>query len=376
MKILYYTDSFRLGGKERQLVELFKGLKRNADVELLVVCMDRGEFFERDAKDLNVHIRFLPRMMRWDPFVLIHLYKLFAEFRPDIVHTNSFMTSAYALPLTRAFGIPLINGLIRNAFNVTGMRGKLERAVLRWSDYRVANSLAGLHSRGLSSRSGKDSVIYNGIDLNRFAFSGQGQVAPAISSSNCGHVVGMVAEFRKDKDYATFIRTALRVLDTRKNVRFLTVGDGPTLEECQRLVPKECDRIIFAGRRKDDVEKIISAFSIGVLATFTEGIPNFIMECMALGKPVVVSDGGGSRELVLDGKTGFLVPPGDPAALAEKIEFLLDNPDIANSMGQAGRERIERDFPLTKMIDETLTLYQRALNGGTSKHAPSDRARI
>ena len=143
MKILFYTDSFRLGGKERQLVELIKGLKRSENVNLLVVCMDRGEFFEPDAKNLGVDLRFLPRKMRWDPSVLIRLYNVFAEFKPDIVHTNSLMTSAYALPLTKIFRIPLINGSIRNAFEDNGLRWKLERALLRCSDYRVANSLAG-----------------------------------------------------------------------------------------------------------------------------------------------------------------------------------------------------------------------------------------
>ena len=103
--------------------------------------------------------------------------------------------------------------------------------------------------------------------------------------------------------------------------------------------------------------------NLGVLATFTEGVPNFIMECMALGKPVVVSDGGGSGELVLDGKTGFLVAPQDPLALAEKMEFLLDNPDIACSMGRAGRERIEKHFSLGRMVDQTLELYEHVLNG-------------
>ena len=364
MKILFYTDSFRLGGKERQLVELIKGLKRSENVNLLVVCMDRGEFFEPDAKNLGVDLRFLPRKMRWDPSVLIRLYNVFAEFKPDIVHTNSLMTSAYALPLAKIFRIPLINGSIRNAFEDNGLRWKLERALLRCSDYRVANSLAGLRSRGFSVSSEKDLVIYNGFDLERTTSSNSAQDDPEICASKGGHVIGMAAEFRNHKDYPTFIRAALRLLETRKDVTFLTVGDGPTWEECKRLVPKDCDRILFLGRRKD-VERIVSNFSVGVLATFTEGIPNFIMECMAAGKPVIVTDGGGSKELVLDGKTGFLVPPKDPLALAEKIEFLLDNPDIACRLGRAGRERIEKHFSLTQMIDETLKLYEHVLNGRT-----------
>jgi glycosyltransferase involved in cell wall biosynthesis len=177
----------------------------------------------------------------------------------------------------------------------------------------------------------------------------------------------MIAEFRPDKDFRTFLLAARRLLSSRQDVTFVTVGDGETLQSMRELVSDAGDRIQFLGRQKD-IERIASSFSIGVLASFTEGISNSIMEYMALAKPVVATDCTGSRELVLDGETGFLVPPQDPLALAERIAYLLDNPDDALRMGQAGKRHIEKHFSLKTMVDKTVDIYQYAIQSSASRN--------
>ncbi|HLW88604.1 MAG TPA: glycosyltransferase [Terriglobales bacterium] len=359
MKVLYYTDSLRLGGKERQLVELLKGLKQR-DIKVLLVCMDRGEFYEPDVKALSIPLKYLFRKIRWDPLVIPEFYRLVREFKPDVIHTNSMMSSAYALPVAKVLGIPIINGSIRNAFQNSSLRWKVERTLLAWSDFRIANSMAGLQSRGFSPDSTTDFVIHNGFDLSRV----QGLENQGDASSNGngrGHdQVGMIAEFRPDKDFKTFFLAARRLLASRPNVTFLTVGDGETLDAMKALVADAGDRVQFLGRRKD-VEKVASSFSVGVLATFTEGISNSIMEYMVLAKPVVATDCNGSKELILEGKTGFLVPPQDPAALADRIAYLLDHPDKARRMGLAGKKHIEESFSLETMVEKTVDIYEHAI---------------
>src|SRR5271156_2173597 len=355
MRVLYYTDSLRLGGKERQLVELLKGLKQR-NIDLLLVCMDEGEFYEPDVKALSIPLKYLFRKMRWDPLVFHRFYRIVREFQPDVIHTNSMMSSAYALPIAKLLGVPLINGSIRNCFQSSAMRWKVERALLAWSDFRIANSAAGLRSRGFSPESDKDFVIHNGLDLSRVEGLGNGTGNNGRSHDQ----VGMFAEFRPDKDFKTFLLAARHLLSSRQNVTFVTVGDGETLAPMKGLVSDAGDRVQFLGRRKD-VEKIASSFSIGVLASFTEGISNSIMEYMMLAKPVVATDCAGSQELVLEGETGFLVPSQDPVALADKIASLLDNPDQARSMGQAGKAHIERHFSLKTMVDKTVDTYEHAI---------------
>jgi glycosyltransferase involved in cell wall biosynthesis len=363
MRVLYYTDSLRLGGKERQLVELLKGLRRRS-IEVLLVCMDRGEFYEPDVQAIGVPLRYLFRKMRWDPFVALGLYRMVVEFKPHIIHTNSMMSSAYALPVAKFFGVPLINGSIRNCFRYSSLRWKVERAVLSLSDFRIANSVAGLESRGFSPDCEKNFVVHNGFDLSRAEAADNSTATRQKDTRDCAHV-GMVAEFRADKDFRTFLLAARRVLSKRDDVVFVTVGDGETLAEMRAMVADLGDKVRFLGRRKD-IEHITSTFSVGVLASFTEGISNSIMEYMAMAKPVVVTDCPGSRELVKDGDTGYLVAPQDAVALAEKIEHLLNHPEQAREMGRAGRRLIEQEFSLSGMVDSTIQVYELALRSETS----------
>jgi len=169
----------------------------------------------------------------------------------------------------------------------------------------------------------------------------------------------MVAKFHPKKDNETFIRAAVQVCRLRDDVTFLAIGTGKTVDRCKELVSDEYrDRIKFLGRQLN-VESLIGIFNVGVLATFTEGISNSVMEYMALSKPVVVTDGGGTSELVVDGVTGFLVPRSDPGALAERIRYLLDHPSEASHMGQEGRKRLETHFNLERMTSEFVDTYSR-----------------
>jgi glycosyltransferase involved in cell wall biosynthesis len=171
----------------------------------------------------------------------------------------------------------------------------------------------------------------------------------------------MVAVFKDHKDYATYLAAAQQVLSRRKDVVFLAVGDGETLEVCKKSVPADCTRIRFVGASKD-VESMVNVFDVGVLATHGEGISNSIMEYMALGKPVIASEGGGTCEIVLDGITGFLVPPRDPQALAARICQLLDNQEMSRCMGSAGQRRIEEAFSVDRLTTDTLRFYEFVLN--------------
>lgn len=361
MRVLYYTDSLQIGGKERQLVELLKGLKHNDSIEVLLACMDRGEFYEPDVKALSIPMKYLLRNTRWDPLVLYKFYRLVKEFKPDVIHTNSMMSSAYALPIAKVLGIPLINGSIRNCYQNNSLRWKLERSLLQFSNFRVANSEAGLRSRGFSLDSPRDFVIRNGFDLSRV----RGDASKNGNQGGPKKQVGMVAEFRPDKDFKTFILAA-RCLVGRPDVKFVTVGDGETFEDMKQLAADTAEQVQFLGRQKD-VENIVSSFSVGVLATFTEGISNSVMEYMVMAKPVVATNCDGLKELVLDGETGFLVPPGDAEALADRIAYLLDHPDEARRMGQAGKKHIENNFSLKIMVDQTVNIYKMAIQSSKSR---------
>jgi glycosyltransferase involved in cell wall biosynthesis len=359
MRVLICIEALGVGGAERQAVELLKGLVHRPHIEYLVICLQSDDFYLDELASVGIPVEFVIRRMRWDVSIFHKLYKTIRHYQPHLIHTNGLMSSFYAFPIARLMRTPLINASIQNAFSRGNFRWSLEKLLLKASDYRVANSYAGLQSRGFSEKESNNVVIYNGFDFSRVeSLTTNGSSYRYVRDDKI-KTVGMVAEFNRYKDYSTFIQAARKISRRRKDVVFVAVGDGETLEASKKIAAG-AETIKFLGKRKN-IEEIVESFDIGVLSTFTEGISNSVMEYMALSKPVVATDGGGTRELVVDNETGFLVPPENPDALAAKIEYLLDHPDVARRMGKAGEARLRCEFALTRMVEETIKLYQLAI---------------
>jgi glycosyltransferase involved in cell wall biosynthesis len=243
-------------------------------------------------------------------------------------------------------------------WNKNFLRGKL---TIPFSDIVVGNSHAGLAAYHIPAR--KRLCIHNGFNPERvFNLRDEAEVRSILGiTTPC--VVGMIANFTPRKDYATFVEMACRICHLRDDVTFVAIGEGETLAQVRGNVPAEHSmRIKFLGRRKD-VESIANLFTVGVLATNSrlhgEGISNAITECMALGKPIVATNDGGTPELVLDGQTGFLVPSHDAGILTDRVLRLLDDRQLADEFGKEGRRRIETAFSLDAMTNAYLCLYRR-----------------
>lgn len=364
IKVLLLIDRLGAGGKERQLIELLKGLERRREVEcrLAVLANQQTQLLHShfpDLHKLDTPIHYLDRRSAKDLSAFGRLYRLCRDFQPHILHSWELMCSVYALPLAKMLGIRFINNTIQNAPARIGLMSRVwlrSRLTFPFSDVVLANSRAGLKAYRAPAR--KSAFIHNGFDLERIQQLQDPQILRRELGIPTSRVVGMVGKFISKKDYPTFIRAGLMLLEKYQDLSFIAVGDGPQLANCRKMIPPaQRDRFIFPGNRQE-VESIVNLFDVGVLATFTEGISNAIMEYMALGKPVVATDGGGTGEIVLDGQTGFLVKASDPAALAAKVGYLLDHPMEAQAMGQAGRERLIGEFNLQAMTQQFIELYQ------------------
>ncbi len=169
----------------------------------------------------------------------------------------------------------------------------------------MANSYAGIKAYNVSAK--KSRIIHNGFNFSRIT-----NLDPKEKIRNKFHiktryVIGMVGSFYYNKDYNLFLNAAMKILNTRNDISFILIGDGPDLQHCIGLVmPEYKNNILFLGRQ-ENVESIVNIFDIGVLVTNNnvakEGISNSIMEYMALGKPVIASKGGGTEEIMVDNET-------------------------------------------------------------------------
>jgi len=354
MKILFFIGNLYSGGKERRLVELLKGISKYDDISMELV-LTRRDIHYTDIFNLDIKIHYIERKhLKKDPSLFFKFYQIARKFKPDIIHVWENMVAFYAIPSKLLLRIPMINNQITGApLHVS--RGLLSHKVtFPFSDIIIANSREGLKSYNVPER--KSAVIYSGFDFNRIADLRSARAIREMLSINTRYIIGMVASFSTLKDYDTYIEAAQKVLYRNSDVTFLCVGAGDARPYQKLVQPEFSNRIRFLGKQQK-IESIMNICDIGVLATYTEGIANSVMEFMALSKPLVVTAGGGTKELVIDKKTGLLVKQQSPIDMAEKINYLLDNKEIALHMGLKAKKRIEKYFNMEQMTNAFRKIY-------------------
>jgi len=211
-------------------------------------------------------------------------------------------------------------------------------------------------------------VLYNGFDFRRVQHLRPHENVRNELGIGIGPVVGMVARFSCQKDWETFFEAARLVRPKWPGMTFVAVGGGETLDQYRGKYGQDAG-LVFTGNR-GDVEDIVQVFDVGMLCTNpikgSEGIPNVVMEYMALGRPTVVTEGGGVRELVIDGETGFVITPQKPQAVADKLNDLLSDHGQATAMGAAGRKLIKEHFSLESAMEKIYSIYEGILAGRKS----------
>lgn len=356
-------DSLMSGGKERRLVQLLKGFTSGNEVKAeLVILSDRIHY--KEIYDLGINIHIIKRKPAMDPRVYYKLFGICRKFKPDIMQSWDSMGSIFTFPVAKYCGIKFINGMIVSApkqikvFSNLWLRSRIS---FPFSDIILSNSKTGLVSFKVNPK--KAYYIHNGMDLSRFDKLEDPATVKQALGIKTPFIVGMVAAFSTRKDYKTFLKAGKKITEERKDTTFVCVGTGNLLESSKNSIPEHLkDFFVFTGE-SNKVESLINVFDIGVLATIIEGIPNAVMEYMYLAKPVVATNVGGTNELICDESHGFLTNKGDDKAMYEKMQFLLNNKNIANATGQSARERIIANFTLEKMTGNFIELYEKVLEG-------------
>ena len=362
MKILFFINGIYLGGKERRLMELMKQVSTKRDYKFELVVMDNEINYLDDLQKLGVKIHFLIRKTKKDLSVFRKFYQICKAYKPDIIHCWDGMTAIYSIPTCRLLKVKLVNGMIvdapskQNLLNKNWVRAKI---TFPFSNTILGNSKAGLKAYKAPLK--KSQHIYNGFNFKRIENMVDRRKIIKDLGINTTRVVGMVATFSNLKDYPTYFKAAEIILNKRKDVTFLAIGNHTDSDACSELIKKDFKENFRLLGKRANVESYINVMDICVLATFTEGISNSILEYMALGKPVVATDGGGTCEILQDQKTGFLVQKSDPVQLAEKIELLLNNSELRNEMGASGKKRVGDVFSIDAMANKFISVYNVAL---------------
>jgi len=383
VRIVYFIGTLGRGGAEGQLIELIERLDRNRFSPSLVVLRKEGDYLDRIEKTgipcHFLHFRgvvstFYPPNL-WKAFSSsISLLRMLKKDRPHAVHGYLFVSYVAAVFFGRFADVPLI---------ITSRRSLGTSKTRRWTalhrlveilanaetDLIIANSSAVKDDTVRRERVARDmvEVIYNGVDVGRYSRSKEKAASQRkdLAIEEGAPVVGMIANLIPYKNHRLMLEALVHVAEAFPSVRLLLVGRdsgiGGALREYSRSLGVE-EKVIFLGECRD-IPAALSVMDISVLTSLEEGFPNAILESMAAGLPVVATAVGGSKEAVLDGETGFLVPSGDHRAIADKLTLLLGDADRRKAMGERGREIASERYSLEKMVESTEELYLKRIAG-------------
>lgn len=346
LKILFVIDSLGPGGKERRLIELIKFFMSKQTISVEIVLMGNNVHYT-ELLSCGVNIHYLLRQKQNALATFIQFFKLARRVNPDIIHCWDVSSTFFAIPTSKVLNMKLINGVITDApstkdwFNKKRLKTKLSFPL---SDLIISNSRAGINS--YKSPRKKSKVIYNGFNNERLQILKCKESIRKQLNIHTRFVVGMVATFSNFKDYKTYFKAAQLLLKENSDVTFLAIGKNTDSPEANALIDKVFRSHFRLLGKKTDIESYINSFDVAVLSTFTEGISNSIMEYMALEKPVIATEGGGTSEIVENNVTGYLIPASSPDILAEKLKVLLEDTKTRVDFGKNGRKKIDEKFSI------------------------------
>jgi len=353
------------GGMKEHVLTLAENFDRQR-YNLMVCGPDYGDIMKQ-LQGMGVQTFSLALKGSFNPFqdvqVIIQLIKLLRQHAVKIIHTHGAKAGLVGRLAARRAGVPISIATFHNFIygeehpmwkkNSFAM---IQRLLARQTDYAitVSEALGNEIKRVERFPDQRVTTIYNGINLNKFnQITEVTRKKRELGLEKYAPVVGVVARLIPQKGVSCFLKAAKIVQD-----HFLVVGDGParlTLE--QEAVSLGLKKILFAGFRFD-VPQLLPLINIFVIPSISEGLSIGALEAMAARRPIVASKVGGLPELLRHGKTGMLVPPNDPAALAKTIVTILERPFFAEILGLQARQDVEKRFSVNKMVYATQSVYE------------------
>lgn len=346
IKVLYIIDTLGPGGKERQLVEILRGLDKT-QFRASVVTFNPNEFYAGQVQRLVNTFVELEKENKLKPPRL--MFSVIKKIKPDIIHTFDTLSSFYAYLPAKKYGVSVLNNSIQDAGVDKGWEYRFKRFFLKRASLILANSFTGLKYYRV-----KGEVIYNLVDLSRFV--------PYEKSEEFNII--MVANFTPYKDYDTFLKAARRLITEGIVGKVFMVGTGEFFGKYKKEIESFGEiknRFVLTGMI-NNVEEYLALCKIGILcstAKFKEGISNSILEYMASGLVPIATNTGGTVEIIEDGKNGFLVKPGDYEAIYTKVKQLKGNTSLQESIVNEAKKTIAEKFDYNKNLSRLIEIYLR-----------------
>ena len=364
-RILQIIPTFDRSGAEKQMTLLARGLPRD-EFDVHVCALTRGGPLAADLRRAQIDATVIGKRWKLDPRAYWRLKRHVARLQPDLVHTWIFAANAYGRAAGLACGVKC---LVAGERCVDPWKGWPELAVDRYlarHTQRIVAVSPGVRDfyvgKGLPAE--KIDVIFNGVPPSEPSPATREQVLAELELPEDARLVGLIGRLWPQKRVKDAIWAADLLKRIRDDVHLLVIGDGPHRDRLRmfRDQVEIRDKVHFLGHR-DDVPRLLPHLDVLWSTSAYEGQSNAILEAMAAGLPVVATDVPGTRDLVVHGQTGYLVPVGklSRAAVAGHTNTILDDAELAQRLGQSARRRMLDAFSVEKMVTRYAELYRELL---------------
>ena len=367
IKILDLRDTYEVGGPGKTILETYRAIDPNRFDLHLGVFLTRHETeqspFVSAARAAGLPVHFIRGYNQYDPRLIWRLAKLVETLDIDIVHAHEVKSDVVTYLASRVRRVPIVTTL--HGWFGSSLRHQmlvaLDRLVARRFDCVIAVSAAmqqQMVSAGVPSS--RLRLLRNAIVINRYRRTGErGFVKELLGREIPRPIISSIGRLSPEKGHADLVEAVARLIRRGYAMSLVLAGDGP----CRRVLAQQIEAAGIAGSVHlagylTAPQRLLEDTDLMVLPSHTEGLPNVCLEALAMGVPVLATNVGGTPEVISEGETGRLVPPGSPVALATAIEAFLFDPAPWRVMAERGCRRVEAEFDFRARTRKLEDIYR------------------
>ena len=363
IKVGFVNYSLNVGGIETLILEICNRLNKNQFIPYVFVFEKNGKL-KNEYVNSGIPLLEVKKNKGFDWMLSARLAKMLKKNNIDIVHTHNPTNWLYGTIAAKLAGISVIHTehTTSDYHNYHVKRWELIERVLSIFTTKittVSESVKMHMVKNSKINASKIKVVYNAIKAEEFNKSvDEKKIRASLYLQKNDVVIGNIARFYENKDHRTLLEAFKLILKQVPNVYLLLIGDGPLRNEMGEIAKnlKIKDSVKFLGNRRN-IAEILRIMDVFVLSSKREGLPMVLLEAMTSGVPIVATDVDGNSELIVDKKTGFIVPPNSPKFLSNAVVQVLADKEKAIKMASRGRDFVREHFSLISMIEKYERIY-------------------
>ena len=365
VKLVVVVDEMELGGAQRQISYLLHNIDRRKVSPHLIYFRNSSHLVE-SLVAAGIPVTLVEKQGALDLKFIWTLMKTLRGLEYDILHGFNVTAEFWSLLCHRLIRKGIFVSSVRCLFDVLASREqKMKPFVTRNSDFVIANSRSGLNSlrEQVSLADDRATVVYNGIGEQQRQSPEQRQRARSVAGYGAENLtLCIVCRLVPSKNTSMMLKALAQLAPEKLDqLTVIVVGDGPELENLREQAKASLSEVVHFVGESNDVDQWYRMSDVFVQTSDSEGLSNTVMEAMSHGLAVIATDVGGTNELITNDVEGYLIKKNDHVALAAKIDQLLDQPEVVNTLGCQAVVKIEERFALQTMVSKFESTYQQLL---------------